>query len=333
MTIWIKPPAASCPGAPQKRAMYRANRLRRSVSHATLLAGLSMLEFGGMSGEAFAACTGTAPNYVCSGAETSPQMVYESGPVSVTTAPGFSVNAVSGSALNVFGADSVSYIDANASTLNSTDGMGLYANASSTGTAPGSLTIQTNGDISGIGGGIQAQNYGSGFGGSLDIKVGNVSSSNGNGLYAMSDGSSKIEAKNISAGQMGIYAMNYPSGGASPAGAMSIRADSITAGQMGVYAMGFGPMSVDVGAITVTDAGSYGIYAMGYYSSASPAGAMSIKVDSIIGVLYGIQAMGYGPMSVEVGSVTATSTSGNGIDIRGLMAASISVKATDVRAS
>jgi hypothetical protein len=240
VALWaeIAPLFALFASRPKGGRARAEDKLRKSISHATLLAGLSIFESGAMSDEAFAACAGTAPNYVCAGDVTSQQTINGSGLVSVTTTAGFSVNSAGGSALTIYGWDDVSYIDANASSLNSAGGFGLDVHAGPTQIAPVLLTIRTAGDISGASGGIRAENFSIDFAGSVDIKAGDIWSSGGNGLDAASFGSVQIEAGSISAGQTGIYARSYSSG--TPAGAIIIKADSVTADQYGIQAIGRG---------------------------------------------------------------------------------------------
>lgn len=384
---------------------YCANTLRRSIPHATRLAGLGLLGLGAMSDKTFAACTGTAPNFVCAAAETSPQTISVSGPLSVTTTSGFGVNATGGSALYIAGQDSVSYIDDNASALDSTDGYGLFMQTSPTGTGPVSLTIRTDGDISGAGGGIWVQGYGANSGDSVDIKANNVSSSSGYGLYATSSGALKVEAADIS-GQGGSGLLVQMNGGSND-GPISVKADSVS-GSTGatVYSGMSTDVTVNIGAIaaqsqgfilmgsafsggpgtsvtlgTVTAESSQGIaiqtpngdrvslsvdtltlknggYGIFYYGSAfatntisagtitgdanstgmhayvlpnggtGVSSALNIKAGNIEVGQYGIFALTFAPLSIDVGSVKST----NGIGIYGYGFQPISVQAGSVTA-
>ena len=79
----------------------------------------------------------------------------------VLTVPGFSVTA-GGNALEITGNGALSYTDTNASPLIGHGRGAVYAITGDDGLAPGSITVNTNGVLTGGFEGIFARNYGSG---------------------------------------------------------------------------------------------------------------------------------------------------------------------------
>jgi hypothetical protein len=104
----------------------QVSRQKSFLASSTLAGGLSLIGsalLGLSSQPALAACTvTTSPNYQCSGANTAPQTVAVDN-ANVTTAAGFSVNTTgAGNALTILDNGALSYVDTNASTLQSSQG-------------------------------------------------------------------------------------------------------------------------------------------------------------------------------------------------------------------
>ena len=157
--------------------------LRRRV----LLSGTMLVAAAvGYGRRAYAACVNTGGStYQCSGTNATTQAI--NGPnannAAVSTLPGFSVNTATGDGITITGDGALSYTDTNASSLTATGGYALYVGSSGdvAGT-PGSVTINTNGALSGVNNGIFARNYGTG---AVTVTAnGNVTGTVGFGIYA-----------------------------------------------------------------------------------------------------------------------------------------------------
>src|SRR6202795_3875979 len=148
--------------------------LRRRV----LLSGTMLGAAGGGFGRrAYGQCAPTvAPNYQCSGVNFTTQTINANN-ASVSTVAGFSVNTPAGNAITITGNGALSYTDTNASQLTTTGSTALFISSGGdfSGT-PGSVTINTNGALSGYSG-IGAYNHGTG---AVSVTAnGNVSATNG----------------------------------------------------------------------------------------------------------------------------------------------------------
>lgn len=210
----------------------RNRRYRNRLLVGAAMAGATLLGFG-QSAEA--ACTLTvSPNYVCSGVNTTGQIVPTTiglpldlgdfislalAPAnpSVTTDPGFSVTTSDPFALGILGSGAVSYTDANASPLSSTTGIGLGVVSLVPQIAPpyygpnpgGSVTIDTGGAITGALIGVAAINTGDGA--TTVNATGDIQSTDasGYGVVVYSQGSAAtVTAGNVSGAAVGIYAIN-----------------------------------------------------------------------------------------------------------------------------
>ena len=151
---------------------------RRVLLSGTMLAAA----VGGYGRRAYAACVNSGGStYQCSGANAATQAINANN-ASVSTIAGFSVNAAAGNAITITGAGALSYTDTNASQLTAATGYALYARASGDfGGTPGSVTINTNGALSGTNG-IRAHNSGTG---AVTITAnGNVTATTSFGIYA-----------------------------------------------------------------------------------------------------------------------------------------------------
>lgn len=306
-----------------------------SVSYGALLASLGLIGLSVSTSESFAACVVTSgSNYQCSAAETTPQSV-NANDAAVSTNSGFSVNTNSGDALAITGNGALSYTDSNASNLTTTSGYGLNVRSGGdNGATPGSVTIQTNGAITGSDYGIYAQNDGSGL--ISVIASGAVNGTNGDGIYARNGGSSTsisvTTTGTVSGGQIGIQVDSQGSGAAtvnanalvtggtfgilatsSGPGGIVVNTGDVTGGQIGIDAANFGGGSVSVVATgLVQSPGGYGIAAANLPSTGSsgPANGKDISVSAadVSGGVFGIAAVNAGVGKTSV--ITSGAVSG-----------------------
>src|SRR5882762_434553 len=129
--------------------------LPSALRRRTLLSGTMLLTaVAGYGRRAYGACAPTvAPSYQCSGANVTTQTINANN-ATVSTVAGFSVNAAAGNAITITGNGALSYTDTNASQLTAAAGNALVVNSlGDFGGTPGSITINTNGVLSGSGSG------------------------------------------------------------------------------------------------------------------------------------------------------------------------------------
>lgn len=169
------------------------------------------------------ACTiDSSTNYVCEGTQTESRVIEEDN-VSVTTEPGFSIDAPAGPGLAITGAGAHSFIDTNAASLSTAGTAGLtITSTGDAGDTAGSITISTNDDITGFDG-IEAKNSG---GGAISVTAnGTVTgngifgieahNANGTDLTIVTGGDSAIrgEVDGIQGRNLGTGAVNVSIGG------------------------------------------------------------------------------------------------------------------------
>lgn len=210
----------------------RNRRYRNRLLVSTAMAGATLL---GLGQNADAACTPAAPpNYVCSGVNTTGQIVpsgiglpLDAGDLltlllapanpAVTTDPGFSVSTSDPFALGILGKGAVSYTDANSSALSSTTGIGLGVVSLVPQVAPpyygpnpgGAVTIDTNGALTGALIGLAAIDTGDGA--TAVNATGDITATgaNGYGVLVYSLGSDADVTTGIVSGtNVGISAIN-----------------------------------------------------------------------------------------------------------------------------
>ncbi len=167
---------------------------------------------------AHAALTENPPasgQYTASGAEVTPQAVSGAN-IEVTTDNTFSVNTPAGIALSITGTGALSYTDTNGSDLITASAANYGLNVDSSGNAPdltpGSVFIQTNGDISG-GGGVNAVSGGSG---SIQVTTtGTVTGTSANGMniiVGVNGNDLEVNAGQVTGQVFGIVTSNSGSG-------------------------------------------------------------------------------------------------------------------------
>jgi uncharacterized protein with beta-barrel porin domain len=292
--------------------------------HRRVLLSSTMLvaAVAGYGRRAYGACVNTVGStYVCSGYNNTTQLINgaNANNASVSTVAGFSVNTAAGNAITITGDGALSYTDINNSPLTTTAPGYATLYVKSTGdqavpATPGSVTIDTNGTLSGFDG-INAQNNGAG---AVSITAnGNVSGANyaGVGIYAKNSaagaGLSIITATGTTvSGGGGIYARNYGHG------ALTVTANGDVTGTsgLGIFARNSGTgtsISVTTAAGTTVSGGTYGIVARSYGS-----GPLTITANgNVTGTIGGgIQALnsGAGDLSITANG-DVTGTSGRGI--------------------
>lgn len=284
---------------------------RRAHLRTALLSATAGIAFSSAS-PALAECVvqpgGTA---VCSGENGDAQTVTSGGSVTVTTQPGFSVDAGT-SALVIRGTGAVTYDDANASALTGRGGDGLLVVNNG---GAGRVTIRTAGDITGSGRGLLVNNLGNG-----GIRIEATGTVNGGvrGISALAianigagpNDDIDILSNNAS-GEVGVGAENRGGNG-------SIRITS-TGTASGTIATGFGISAfhsvAGAGRDIVIEANNIGGVGGGIVSSNRGTGSTSITVNGTIDVAgqQGIavtNAAGTTDLSVTTnGTVTSGATS------------------------
>jgi uncharacterized protein with beta-barrel porin domain len=293
--------------------------LRRRV----LLSGTMLVAaVAGYGRRAYGACVNTGGStYQCSGANVTTQNI--NGPNAnnaiVSTDPGFSVNTAAGNAITITGDGALSYTDTNASSLTAAAGgsRALYVKSGGdfAGT-PGSITIATNGALSGATTGIFARNYGTG---ALTVAAnGNVTGTAFYGIFTRNDSAisttltvTTAAGTTVSSGLNGIYAHNTGTG------VLTVTANGNVTGTTfgrGIFARNFNATStnltVTTGAGTTVRGGQYGIFANNYGT-----GAVTITANgNVTGTTYG---SGIFARNLNVNSTALSVTTAAGTTVSG----------------
>src|SRR5882757_4430233 len=214
--------AASLRSAAREWEFMSPSALRRR----TLLSGTVLLTaVAGYGRRAYAACVNSGGStYQCSGANATTQTITANN-ASVSTLAGFSVNtaALFSTAITITGNGALSYTDINGSPLTAATDDALYVRSGGdfAGT-PGSVTINTNGVLSGGSNafdGIRAYNRGTG---AVTVTAngnvtGNLSSASGFGISAYSRLGTDVTVTTgagttVSGATAGIYGGNFGRG-------------------------------------------------------------------------------------------------------------------------
>lgn len=197
---------------------------------AWLAALLGSTALASMPDAALAACANTGgANWLCSGANVAGQQVLGND-AAVTTANGFSVDAgADPAALDITGRGAISYQDGFASSLTGRD-HGLYIKATDdNGATPGSITVNTGGEILGYDRGVVTENFGHG---ATDLTLtGNVWGLGTTGILATNYATATnltVMTGDVVGVSFGILAMNHGTG------ATSVTANGTVAGQVGI---------------------------------------------------------------------------------------------------
>jgi uncharacterized protein with beta-barrel porin domain len=250
-----------------------------------------MAAVAGYGRRAYAACDPTGGStYQCSAANAVTQTINANN-ASVSTVAGFSVNAAAGNAITITGNGALSYTDANASSLTTTAPATTALVINSGGDfagAPGSVTINTNGALSGGNYGIHTLNYGTG---ALAITAnGNVTGIDGGGIYA----------KNYF-GRAGTDLTVTTGAGTTVSGVTN----------------GIGTVNYGTGALTITANGNVtGTIGTGIYARNGPTStnlSVTTAAGTVISANNGILTKNYGTGSLTItanGNVIATGGTG-----------------------
>jgi uncharacterized protein with beta-barrel porin domain len=301
----------------------------------------------GYGRRAYAACVNTGGStYECSGVNVTQQAINANN-ATVFTDPGFSVTTAAAGAITITGDGALSYTDVNASPLTAPSAAALYVRSGGNYAAtPGSVTINTNGVLTGGIYGVDARNFGTG---ALTVTVnGNVTGTGtfSPGIFALNYGTGLSvttgAGTTVRGGRFGISATNRGTG------ALTITANGDVTGTSirGIFAFnsaaGTG-LSVTTAAGKTVSGGTYGIFAdnrgsgaliinangtvtgssgQGIYARNSAAGtglSVTTGAGAVSGGRYGIYARnsGTGALSINAnGNVTGTSILSSGIYAR-----------------
>ena len=287
---------------------------RRVLLSGTMLAAA----VGGYGRRAYAACANSGgTTYQCSGANVTEQAINANN-ASVSTVAGFSVNnpGVGGAnAISITGDGALSYTDVNASPLTTTGSRALVVTSGGdfAGT-PGSITITTNGALSGRNGGIDARNLGTG---AITVTAnGKVTG----GIYVSNSAAGTnvtVTTGTTVSGYSGISATNYGTG------ALTVTANGNVTGTgtngIGITANNFSAgtaLRVTTAAGTTVSGGEYGINA-----SNDGTGALTITANGNVSGASGgagIQARNNHGTYLSVTTGAGTTVSGGNYGITAL---------------
>jgi hypothetical protein len=191
----------------------RGQSLRRQLLLSTTMLVGALTGYGG---RAHAACTLTTPpnQFTCTAAETTQQTITTDN-AQVTTEDGFSVVTGDARALSITAAGDLTYTDENDSTLTAANSALYMRSTGDAGAVPGSVTIDTNGALTGGTFGIVADNVDGR--GALTIEAnGDVTGTGSTGIFAQGGGTDLSVTTGVSTtvtgGSDGIIARNIGDG-------------------------------------------------------------------------------------------------------------------------
>ncbi|MGE3226121.1 MAG: autotransporter outer membrane beta-barrel domain-containing protein [Parvibaculaceae bacterium] len=283
--------------------------LRRRLAFTTILAVAPLLGYGR---QAHADCVASpSPTFVCSGANGTTQSI----PVDnadVSTAADFSVNAAGGAGIVITGAGDVRFTDTHAETdIRAADDALFVQATDDDGLTPGSVTVLTDGRLTGGSRGIAAYNDGIG---ALAITVnGEVEGQAGDGIYARNNAGTGLTivtgAESMVTGTgSGVAAVNYE-------GILEITVDGEVGG---TYGSGISAENFDGATdLTVTTrAGSAVTGAYGISTANGGSGDMTVTADGSVGGTggHGIRASNSGgSLTIDTGTQSSVVGSARGI--------------------
>lgn len=194
----------------------------RTRRHQVLLSTVTLVgTLAGYGRSAYAACAaGTPPTFECSGANNVTQTI-NLNDATVSTAPNFNVITANFFGVTITGNGALSYTDENGSEVTSAGiALSIISNDDIAGGNDGSVTVDTNGALTGGNIGVFARNYG---GGSVRVETSGdvtgtsaagISAQNGTGLAPSGTYLTVITAADttVMGGDSGITASNYGSG-------------------------------------------------------------------------------------------------------------------------
>ncbi len=278
-----------------------------------------------------------AADHPVSGQQNSPVIIVEDD-VTVVTSADFGVNTPTGDALNISGAGAISYSDTNSASLvttNNFDGIALsMTSTGDNGPTPGSVTINTGGNITGGNTGILTRNYGTGT--TSITTTGDVEGTGNAGMMISNDidttgltvdannvtGGSGISVNNAGTGVVRITTtgdVEATSGDGISIGnsgnttSVAIIANNINASNFGTNVQNFGGGTTSITTTgDVTGTNGFGIYAL----TGMGATDVTINANNVTAGLSGIY--------IENGGTGTTSITATG-DVTGMTANGISV--------
>jgi|GEM_PF-1473101 len=229
--------------------------------------------------------------------------------IQVTTDNTFRVNTNVGNAVSITGHGALSYTDTNAAELVTT-GNAYALNVDTSGDAgptPGSVTITSNGDITGNGGGVRASNGGTG---SISITLtGEVTSYGDNGINAVNGVNAlnlEVETNGVTGYQHGIATSNNGTGNT------VITTNGVVTGNNGTGINAVNAASTGDLIITAND-DVVGTLGHGINASNAGSGNLEITVVDVQGAQHGIHAVNNAAGNLTVtstGTITATNQDG-----------------------
>jgi uncharacterized protein with beta-barrel porin domain len=292
-----------------------AGALRRRVLLSGTMLAAAAVGYGRRAYGAGGCVPAVAPNYQCSGGAVTTQTITANN-ASVSTVSGFSVNTPTGNAITITGDGALSYTDTNASPLTTTaaprTSRALSVNSGGDfGGTPGSVTINTNGALSGYSA-MNAYNHGTG---AVSVTAnGNVTATNGlNGIginsYNSSAGTNVTVTTAVGttvSGGTGILASNYGTGAVTIKAYGNVTAITNTAINVANYGT---DLTVTTGAGTTVSGGGFGITASNQNGST---GAVTITANgNVTGTTgSGISAQNRTGTDLTVTTAAGTTVSG-----------------------
>ncbi|MGJ5078309.1 autotransporter outer membrane beta-barrel domain-containing protein [Bradyrhizobium sp. HKCCYLS3013] len=233
---------------------------RQLVLSSSMLVGA----VSGYSRRAYSACANVGgSNWECSGASTA--QTISGANAHVTALSGFRITTVSANALTITGAGDLSYTDTNSSPFTASAGNGL--NMTTTASVPGSITVNTNGDITALNYGIRGRNQGTG---ALNITTNGDVVSTGTtavsrGIVAINFGTDLTvttgAGSNVSGARYGILSRNYGTGSTTVTVNGDVTAAGTTGSDVALLARGNADVTVTTTAGTAVSGQESGIFA------------------------------------------------------------------------
>ena len=306
----------------------RVSRRKLLLSTGTLVGALTGY------GRAYATCDlVVAPNvFECSGAQLTTQQNFLVNNAEVSTVAGFGgVVTTDNVAINIQGLGALSFTDSyNAPLTAAQNALRIVANVG----APGSIAVNTNGILTGGNNGIYARNLGVGSGAVDIVATGDVSGTNGNGIYAQNINGTglSIETASVSGGTRGIDARNLRSGALGGALDIFATGDVVGTSREGIYALNSGTdLSIETASVSGgwygirannSGNGAFDIVATGVVRGTNYDGILvrningtdlSIETASVSGRYNGIRAVNSGSGALDIvatGDVVGTITQG-----------------------
>ncbi|MGH6735979.1 MAG: beta strand repeat-containing protein [Methyloceanibacter sp.] len=291
-----------------------AKSLRRQVLlSSTMLVGA--LTYGGRAyGQVVCLADPAPPNFTCSGASTDQQTINANN-ATVVTAPSFSVNTGDSIALSITGDGALSYFDEYASNLTAAD-FALYIRSGGDigGGNLGSVTVDTDGNLTGGSFGIYARNNGNG---ALSITTnGDVEGTNSIGIFAQNGDSITPVGTALTVttgpgtltnGYVGIVAQNFGTQ------ALTVNANgNVTGDYHAISATNHGTeLIVSTGAGTTVTGAVLGIRAVNY------GGALEVTANGNVEGTASIGILARNGNSIIPGGTALTVTTGAGTTVTG----------------